>query len=153
MKQRFQVHQDGVLTVSQKVLKVKVGCLQYVQNRQVLALPFIKPNHFFSGPAARRLHKLYPSMVFTIQDLQFAELRIGALLIHPLDEILEMSVYSHRSRFVDQLRSIFESRNDHGPALTVRVSCAGRSFHQDGALRIKIEEPCYLWPIRSQVLQ
>src|ERR1700746_4155869 len=99
MKQRLQVHQDGVFTAGQKVLEVEVSSVQYVKDGQVLALPFIKTDYFFVGFARPGFRELHPAMRVTIQDLESAELRISAFLVRPPDQILKMNVHRPGTRF------------------------------------------------------
>src|SRR5579864_354468 len=153
MKERLQVHQDGVFTTGQKVLEVEVRCLQYIEDGQILALPLIEANHFLVGFARPGLRKFHPAMRVVIQDLQSAELRISAFLVRPPDQVLKMNVHSHGPGFVNQLRSVLESRHNHRSAVAMRVSSAGSGLRQNTCIGTKMEQHCNLLPVPGQMRQ
>src|SRR5882724_11561970 len=155
MKQRFQVHQNGILAAGQKVLKVKISGLQHVKNGQILSLPFIEAADFFMGPAACGVDELHPAMSFPIQYLQSTKLRICAFLVHPPYEVLKIFVNGDGSGFINKLKSALKSCYENGPATAVRVACASSGFHQEATLGsfvsgAKVEQIYYLIPIDSQ---
>src|SRR6476646_2435306 len=116
----------------------------------MLALPFIEADGLFSGMAARSVNEFDPAVRFAIYDLQAAERRICAFLIQPVYEFLKMLVDGDRSWFVNELKPALQSRDENGPALAVRVPCAGRGFRQRVTFGIYVEKLRYFRPIGSQ---
>jgi hypothetical protein len=129
--------------------------LQNVKNGQVLTLPFIEADDFFMRPAASRVNEFHPAIIFPRQDFQGSELRIGAFLIHPSNEVLKMLVDRDGSGFVNKLKSALKSRYENGPAPAMRVACTGRGFHQRATrgsfvFGAEVEEVYDFVPIGSQ---
>src|SRR5712671_2894612 len=153
MKERFQVHQNGMLAAGQKIFKVKISGLQHVKNGQILSLPFIEAADLFMRPAACGVDELHPAMSFPIQYLQSTKLRICAFLVHPPDEVLKMFVNGNGSGFINKLYSTYKSCDENGPATAVRIACASSGFHQKVIFRTNIKEVYYVIPIGSEAFE
>src|ERR1043165_5458654 len=108
---------------------MKVARADRVQEGEVLALPCIEPVDLFERCARPMFDEFPPAVIAAIEHPQDPEWWIGAAIVEPSEQLLEVYLDGERLGLVDQLESGAEG--DDCNRATFAVGIAGMSFDAD----------------------